>query len=84
MLLDEPTSSLDSQNEERVMKVLSQLKTIKKKTILMITHRLHLNSFTDTVVYISKDGIEQGSHSSMIADRTTKYASLWENFLQID
>lgn len=57
MLLDEPTSSLDSVNEERVMKAIELLR--KEKTVIMITHRLHLNSYTDEVIYLTKDGYKE-------------------------
>ena len=48
--MDEPTSSLDSGNEDKVMRVISNIRA--SKTIVMITHRLHLNNYTDSVIFL--------------------------------
>ncbi|KAL4434505.1 hypothetical protein ABPG74_007289 [Tetrahymena malaccensis] len=83
ILLDEPTSSLDSLNEDRVMKAIESLRN--DKTIIMITHRLHLNSYTNEVIYLTKDGYkEQGKHSHLIQEKNTRYSKLWENFVVLD
>jgi ABC-type multidrug transport system fused ATPase/permease subunit len=49
ILLDEATSALDSTNEEEVMKLLS-IEKAKGKTIIFITHRLSINTYSDRVI----------------------------------
>lgn len=53
VLLDEPTSSVDSQNELKIYK--SVFKEFKNKTIISSIHRLHLLKLFD-IVYYFKDG----------------------------
>jgi ABC-type multidrug transport system fused ATPase/permease subunit len=53
LLLDEPTSSLDSDSKELVMKLLSG---IKDKTIIIITHDRSIMRFVDRV-YELKEGV---------------------------
>jgi ATP-binding cassette, subfamily B, bacterial PglK len=53
LILDEATSSLDSNSENSILKTINQLKT--SKTILIITHRLESLMFCDKV-YELKNG----------------------------
>lgn len=56
LLLDEPTSALDSKNERKFMKILEEtLKSQKDLTVLIVTHRLHLNNVADKILYIGKN-----------------------------
>lgn len=48
LILDEPTSSLDRETEEKLMKNLSEY--FKETTMIMITHRLHLGDYVDRVI----------------------------------
>jgi ATP-binding cassette subfamily C protein len=48
LLLDEITSSLDSENEQNIMNVLTDLK--EKITIVMITHKKELCSYFDNII----------------------------------
>ena len=51
LLLDEPTSSLDVATEQKVVKILAEMKGI---TRVMITHRRSLLQYTDKVIEIPK------------------------------
>ncbi|EGR27509.1 hypothetical protein IMG5_195130, partial [Ichthyophthirius multifiliis] len=78
LLMDEPTSSLDSKNEEDFMKIIQKIK--KDKTIIMITHRLHLNDYFDEVLYIDAEGFyEKGSNYELINKQDGMYKMFWEN-----
>lgn len=84
MLLDEVTSSLDSSNENNIISILQE---VRKKnpdiTIIMVTHRLHLNNFADKVILLSKDGtVEEGIHKELIHQEKSKYYSLWKKFCE--
>ena len=56
ILADEPTGNLDSKTGKFVMEFLHELNKKKGKTIILITHDLHLIKYADRVVYL-KDGI---------------------------
>ena len=66
LLLDEPTSSLDSQSEAKVQAALEQL--MKGRTVLMIAHRLATVRHAD-IIYVLKKGelFEHGDHNALIA-----------------
>jgi putative ABC transport system ATP-binding protein len=55
ILADEPTGNLDSKAGEQVMDMLSDLHKKQKKTIILVTHDLHLVDYSSKKVYL-KDG----------------------------
>jgi len=80
ILLDEMTSALDAKNENQMMQIVNQWRG--KKTVLYITHRMHLNDFADSVVMLRRDGkVEQGTHYQLLKDRNSKYYELWTEYL---
>ena len=74
ILLDEATSSLDSETEEKIQKALDQL--IQNKTTVVIAHRLStiLNSYKIHVVDKGKI-IDSGKHEELILK-----SSVYKNF----
>jgi putative ABC transport system ATP-binding protein len=56
ILADEPTGNLDSKTGKFVMDFLHNLNTKESKTIILVTHDLHLIKYAKRVVYL-KDGI---------------------------
>ena len=66
LLLDEPTSSLDSQAEAKVQKALEKL--MRGRTVLMIAHRLSTVKKADQICVLDSGRIiEQGRHSELVA-----------------
>ena len=61
LICDEPTSSLDPENEEKIIKLIYSLKN--KYTIILISHNISVAKNTDKI-FIIKNGklIEKGSH----------------------
>ncbi len=53
LIFDEATSALDSETEKNIMKTVKSLK--KKKTIIMITHKLNTLKYCDKILEI-RDG----------------------------
>ncbi|MAG73465.1 lipoprotein-releasing system ATP-binding protein LolD [archaeon] len=56
ILADEPTGNLDSISGKQVFAMLEKLHAEDKKTIVLITHDIHLAKTAPTIVYL-KDGI---------------------------
>ena len=65
LILDEATSSLDSESEELVQNALVNL--MKSRTSLVIAHRLSTIENADKIIVLNNGKItEQGSHSELI------------------
>ena len=56
LLCDEPTGNLDSQNGEEVLKLLQDINSKKKTTIIVVTHDPEIASWAEREFYI-RDGI---------------------------
>ena len=76
ILLDEATSSLDSETEEKIQNAIQRL--TKNKTTVIIAHRLStiLNS---NLIYVIENGkvVDKGSHQTLLANSET-----YKNFYQ--
>jgi ATP-binding cassette subfamily B protein len=76
LVLDEATSSLDSESEELIQKALSNL--MKNKTVIVIAHRLSTIMKMDRIVVVDNGQIvEQGSHTELLKKRDGFYQRLW-------
>ena len=72
LILDEATSSVDTQTEQIIQKALGRL--LKGRTSFVIAHRLSTITNADRIVVIH-DGriIEQGSHTELLAKQGMYY-----------
>jgi ATP-binding cassette subfamily B protein len=80
VILDEATSSLDTEHEEAVLDAVRRL----ARTAIFITHRLQVARRADSVIVV--DGgriVEQGSHDELM-DRGGAYAALWAVGPEVD
>ncbi|MBK1897195.1 peptidase domain-containing ABC transporter [Chryseobacterium paridis] len=77
LILDEATSSLDTEAELIIQKTLQEFKS-QGKTMIVIAHRLSTVANAD-IILVMKEGqiIEQGSHEELISKDST-YKSMWE------
>ena len=77
LILDEATSSLDSEAEEIIQKTLEEFKN-QGKTMIVIAHRLSTVANADEIL-VMKDGkiIEQGNHQELIS-KDSAYKQMWQ------
>lgn len=77
LLLDEPTSSVDVENEHLIYKNI--FRAFSDKVIISAVHSLHLLAYFD-YVYMFKDGrmIAEGDFKSMLKDEN--FNGLWQTY----
>jgi ATP-binding cassette subfamily B protein len=79
LVLDEATSSLDSQTEKFIQESLNFLIEDKHKTVIAIAHRLSTLKHMDRIIVLDKGQIiEEGTHNKLIRDENSLYKKLWE------
>ncbi|MFJ2045559.1 ATP-binding cassette domain-containing protein [Paenibacillus taichungensis] len=85
MLMDEPTSSQDPINEQRLNAMFTKLTAEKKTTIIAVTHRVPLLEKADRVVYMREGRVvDTGSHHELL-DRPNGYRSyIEEQVLEVE
>lgn len=71
-IFDEATSNIDAESEEMIMDVVHEL--AKRKTVLLISHRL-LNVVPSDCIYMLRDGViaESGTHKELMAEKGAYY-----------
>jgi len=75
LILDEATSSLDSESERAIQEALSEV--IKHRTTLVIAHRLSTIENADQVIVLEQGKVvESGTHDELL-DKEQAYARLY-------
>ena len=75
LILDEATSSLDSESEDLVQKALERL--MKNRTSLVIAHRLSTIRNADKIFVLQEGQIaESGTHNQLLTSGSGEYARL--------
>lgn len=77
LVLDEATSSLDSESEMLIQQALENL--MKDKTVIVIAHRLSTIMKMDRIVVMDKGTvIEEGTHKALLQKKNGMYKELWD------
>lgn len=76
LVLDEATSSLDSQSEGLIQDALDKL--MQNRTVIVIAHRLSTIRKMDRIVVVDNGRVvEDGNHEQLLKDKQGIYHKLW-------
>jgi len=77
MILDEATSSVDTQTEQAIQENINILS--KDKTLVIIAHRLSTVRNAD-IIYVLDQGrvVESGTHNELVEKSEGIYKDLWK------
>lgn len=77
LVLDEATSSLDSESERLIQDALARL--MKGKTVIAIAHRLSTVMSMDRLIVMERGAVVlSGTHNELLAQENNLYKKLWE------
>jgi ATP-binding cassette subfamily B protein len=77
LVLDEATSSLDSESERLIQDAL--LRLMKGKTVIAIAHRLSTVMHMDRLIVIERGTVVlAGTHDELLSHESNLYKKLWE------
>lgn len=77
LVLDEATSSLDSESERLIQDAL--LKLMEGKTVIAIAHRLSTVMHMDRLIVMEKGSVVlSGTHDELLSHESNLYKKLWE------
>lgn len=80
LLLDEPTASVDGENEADIRQALDRV--CQGRTVLLIAHRLHTVIDADHIVVLEQGRVAgQGRHAGLL-DNCPAYQALWRDYQQ--
>lgn len=80
LILDEATSSLDSQTEQSIQQSINGMLKVNKATVIAIAHRLSTIRHMDRIV-VMEDGriVEEGHFRQLLRIKNGKFRKLWNH-----
>lgn len=82
LLLDEPTASMDMENERKVQLALQKL--VKGKTVIMVAHRLKTVVGADQILVMDHGKLLDGGTHKVLLGRCPYYERLWNACVSAD
>lgn len=76
LILDEPTSSLDSQTENNISRFVGEI--TRDKTVIVIAHRLSTIKNADRIVYIEGGKVIESGTIQELVDKKGAFFKQWE------
>lgn len=78
LILDEATSSLDTESEQVIQKTLTEFRK-QGKTMIVIAHRLSTIANSDTILVMKNGQIsEKGTHNELLQQENGIYTNMWK------
>jgi len=78
LILDEPTSNLDAESEEKFRKTLNMIRQETNTMIIVITHRLLSVSSADNIIVLNKGIVESSGNHLELLEKSKWYANAWK------
>jgi ATP-binding cassette, subfamily B, bacterial IrtA/YbtP len=78
VVLDEATAFADPENEEEIIKALSNL--MKNKTVIVIAHRLSAIKDVEQIVVLDRGKLSETGRHDELLQKQGIYARLWRNY----
>jgi ABC-type transport system involved in Fe-S cluster assembly fused permease/ATPase subunit len=80
LILDEATSSLDSETEGEVQRALAE--AVKGRTTIAVAHRLSTIAHADAILVLDEGRlVEQGTHAELV-QAGQRYARMWQRQIE--
>lgn len=81
LILDEATSSLDTENEKRIQQAIENLRG--KMTIVVIAHRIPTIRKADQILVLEQGRIvERGNYQSLIKKKNSRFSTLAHSYIE--
>lgn len=79
LILDEATSSIDSQTEQEIQKSINSILDDNNATVIAIAHRLSTIKHMDRII-VMEDGhiVQDGSFQELLAKEDGKFKEMWD------
>ena len=82
LILDEATSSVDTETESNIQEALERL--IRGRTVFAIAHRLSTLKYADRLVVLKDGKVDEiGTHEELLANKDGTYANLCEKQMEL-
>lgn len=78
IILDEPTSNLDVENEYEIVNLMRSLFEKMKKTVVIISHNLSITEYADKICYMEDGKIVSVGNHSLLLNNCQGYSQLYE------